>query len=46
MSGNAQLGIPDLLEETPKSMEELAKEIGADPHTLYRLFASQAAKIG
>ena len=27
----AQLGIPDLLESGPKSADELAKEIGAQP---------------
>ena len=39
----AQLGIPDLLEETPKSVEELAKEIGADPRALYRLMRATAS---
>src|ERR1700756_533023 len=38
----AQLGIPDLL-EAPKSAEELAKEIGADPRALYRLMRATAS---
>jgi hypothetical protein len=39
----AQLGIPDLLEATPKSAEELAKEIGADHRALYRLMRATAS---
>jgi hypothetical protein len=39
----AQLGIPDLLEEAPKSVEELAKEIGADPRALHRLMRATAS---
>jgi hypothetical protein len=39
----AQLGIPDLLEAAPKSAEELAKEIGADPRALYRLMRATAS---
>jgi hypothetical protein len=37
-----QLGIPDLLNGAPRSSEELAKEIGADPHALYRLMRATA----
>ena len=33
----AQLGIPDLVEAGPKSAEELASQICADPDALYRL---------
>jgi hypothetical protein len=39
----AQLGIPDLIEGTPKSADELAKRIGADPEALYRLMRATAA---
>jgi hypothetical protein len=39
----AQLGIPDLLEAAPKSVEELAQEIGADPRALYRLMRATAS---
>jgi hypothetical protein len=39
----AQLGIPDLLEAAPKSAEELAKKIGADPQALYRLMRATAS---
>jgi len=39
----AQLGIPDLVEAGPKSAEELAKEIGAQPHALYRLMRATAS---
>jgi hypothetical protein len=39
----AQLGIPDLLESGPKSAEELAKEIGAQPQALYRLMRATAS---
>lgn len=38
----AQLGIPDLLESGPKSAEELAKKIGAQPQALYRLMRATA----
>ena len=38
----AQLGIPDLVEQGPKSAEELATEIGADPRALYRLMRATA----
>src|ERR1700740_1318126 len=39
----AQLGIPDLLEAAPKSAEELAKQIGAQPQALYRLMRATAS---
>jgi O-methyltransferase domain len=39
----AQLGIPDLVEAAPKSAEELAKQIGADPLALYRLMRATAS---
>ena len=38
----AQLGIPDLVEDAPKSAEELAKQIGANPQALYRLMRATA----
>jgi hypothetical protein len=38
----AQLGIPDLVEATPKSAEELASAIGANPQALYRLMRATA----
>src|SRR5215469_11442114 len=38
----AQLGIPDLLEDGPKSAEELASQIGAQPEALYRLMRATA----
>jgi O-methyltransferase/methyltransferase family protein len=38
----AQLRIPDLIEAAPKSAEELASEIGADPQALYRLMRATA----
>jgi C-methyltransferase len=38
----AQLGIPDLLEQGPKSAAELATQIGAEPGTLYRLMRASA----
>ena len=38
----AQLGIPDLLESGPKSAEELASQIGAQPDALYRLMRATA----
>jgi O-methyltransferase domain/Dimerisation domain len=39
----AQLGIPDLVEAAPKSAEELASQIGADPQALYRLMRATAS---
>jgi hypothetical protein len=39
----AQMGIPDLVEDGPKSAEELAKQIGAQPETLYRLMRATAS---
>jgi hypothetical protein len=39
----AQLGIPDLIENAPKSADELAKQIGADPQALYRLMRATAS---
>jgi hypothetical protein len=39
----AQLGIPDLLEQGPKSAEELASQIGAQPRELYRLMRATAS---
>jgi hypothetical protein len=38
----AQLGIPDLLENGPKSVEELAGQIGAQRNPLYRLMRATA----
>jgi len=38
----AQMGIPDLVEFGPKSAEELAKQIGAQPQALYRLMRATA----
>src|SRR5271170_4268402 len=38
----AQLGIPDLVEAGPKSAEELASQIGAQPQALYRLMRATA----
>jgi hypothetical protein len=38
----AQLGIPDLLEAAPRSAEDLANAIGADPQALYRLMRATA----
>lgn len=38
----AQLGIPDLLDGAPRSSEELAKKVGADPRALYRLMRATA----
>jgi hypothetical protein len=38
----AQLGIPDLVDAAPMSAEELAKQIGANPHALYRLMRATA----
>jgi hypothetical protein len=39
----AQLGIPDLVEAAPKSAEDLATEISADPRALYRLLRATAS---
>ena len=39
----AQLGIPDLVEHGPKSAEELASRVGADPGALYRLMRATAS---
>jgi hypothetical protein len=39
----AQLGIPDLVEAGPKSVEELATAIGAQPQALYRLMRATAS---
>jgi hypothetical protein len=39
----AQLGIPDLVEAGPKSAEELASQIGAQPRELYRLMRATAS---
>ena len=39
----AQLGIPDLIDGAPKSAEELAGQIGADPQALYRLMRATAS---
>ena len=39
----ARLAIPDLIENGPKSAEELAKEIGAQPRALYRLMRATAS---
>jgi hypothetical protein len=39
----AQLGIPDLVEAGPKSADELAQQIGADPEALYRLMRATAS---
>ncbi len=39
----ARLGVPDLVEHGPKSADELAAQIGADPRTLYRLMRATAS---
>jgi O-methyltransferase domain len=39
----AQLGIPDLVEAGPKSVQELAAELGAEPQSLYRLLRATAS---
>jgi hypothetical protein len=39
----ARLGVPDLLEQGPKSAEELAGEIGAQPRELCRLMRATAS---
>jgi len=38
----ARLGVPDLVEQGPKSADELATAIGADPSALYRLMRATA----
>ena len=38
----AQLGIPDLVEGGPKSIAELASQVGAQPQALYRLLRATA----
>jgi hypothetical protein len=38
----ARLGIPDLVEHGPRSADELATAIGADPRALYRLLRATA----
>jgi len=42
VSALAKLGVPDHLESGPKSAEDLAKEIGAQPEALYRLMRTTA----
>jgi hypothetical protein len=39
----AQLGIPDLIESAPKSADELASQLAADPQALYRLMRATAS---
>ena len=39
----ATLGVPDLVEHGPKSAEELAAQVGADPQALYRLMRLTAS---
>jgi hypothetical protein len=39
----AELGIPDLVEDGPKTAAELAAQIGADPQALYRLMRATAS---
>lgn len=39
----AQLGVPDLVEDGPKSAEELANQLNADPRALYRLMRATAS---
>lgn len=39
----AQLGIPDLLENAPRSADDLASQIGAHPGALYRLMRATAS---
>src|SRR5258708_33417995 len=38
----ARLGVPDLVEHGPKSADELAAQVGADPRALYRLMRATA----
>ncbi len=42
VSSLAQLGIPDFIDAAPKSAEELASQIDADPQALYRLMRATA----
>jgi O-methyltransferase domain/Dimerisation domain len=42
VSSLAQLGIPDFIDAAPKSAEELARQINADPQALYRLMRATA----
>src|SRR6476646_2270666 len=39
----AQLGMPDLVEAGPKSVEELAPQVNANPRALYRLMRATAS---
>ena len=39
----AELGIPEALAHGPKSVDELAREVGADPDTLHRLLRALAS---
>jgi SAM-dependent methyltransferase len=39
----ADLGVPEALAQGPKSVEELAREVGADPDTLHRLLRALAS---
>ena len=39
----ARLGVPDLLADGPRPNDEIAREAGADPDTLYRLLRALAA---
>ncbi|MFZ0414781.1 MAG: methyltransferase [Candidatus Acidiferrales bacterium] len=39
----AQMGIPELVEAGPRSAEELASQIGANPQALYRLMRATAS---
>jgi hypothetical protein len=39
----AELGVPDFVEAGPKSADELARQIGADPSALYRLLRATAS---
>lgn len=39
----ADLGVPQALAEGPRSVEDVAREVGADPDTLYRLLRALAS---
>src|SRR5262245_16421112 len=39
----AKLGLADVLQDGPKSSEELARAVGADPRALYRLLRALAS---
>ena len=39
----AELGVPDLLDAGSKSADELARQVGADPRSLYRLMRATAS---